>query len=536
MEGYEYGSCTKKYMDTIPTYTKKSLKIVEYCYLYKIKHNFINDYFLVFEENIMVMWLIIIFIIVVCVVLTKKLLDLFLAKFVISIKKRHDLSPLFVGAIFLPLSYQLKDLFFLSKAPRTEPFDLYYHWTKNLSCYFHYMCIPFTFLLLKDAKTEKLPRQFVNTSLAFIFVILASIISIGYYTFINKLTAIYFICLGILYYVLVGFMVPKYNQRRLVEREKWEKVDQFTLDIAETDRQINEVIFKDEVNLKDIKKKSKEIEKQHKSVIYRILKQIWDPELSFRDNCIQSPIIVASLFTTPYPKNPMMKTVLRYPIVGFGIYFTMNTTFYTGNYWVDGIATLLTLLSYVLMERYSDKKNVKTFIELISIVQAQSILILITGFIGDAMYFIPFSFSMNRTSVNSFWNSIRMVYPRVLYGYIFLKNNEFMVLAVSYFCCWIFQMTFMFGKEMFNNINFGNKTFDLFGQNDAFIEMGFGFGHNSQRYLAFQAVMVFALFIVQVYYFNSTRGAPDKNFARSMLVVWVVSMSYSFWFGIAQRS
>jgi hypothetical protein len=536
MEGYEYGSCTKRYMDTITTYTKKSLKIVEFCNQYRVRRNLINEYYLRFNENIVLMWVLIIVLIIACVTFTKRLLDLFLAKFVISIKKRHDLSPLFVGSVFLTLSYQLKDIFLLSASPKVEPFDLYYTYAKNISCYFHYLCIPFSFLLLKDAITEKLPRGFVNTSLAFIFTILLSTVLVGYFARINYVIGAYYVGLGVLYFILVALMIPKYNRRRLAEREKWQRVDQFTRQVAEVDRQINEVVFRDEVNLKDIKKKTKEIEKQHKSVIYRIMKQIWDPELTFLDNCIQSPIIVASLFTTPYPKNPMMKTILRYPIVGFGIYFTMNTTFYSGVYWVEVAVTLVTLLTYVLMERFSDKKNVKTFIELISIVQAQSILILITGLIGDAIFFIPFSLSMNRTSVNSFWSSIRIVYPRVMYGYIFLKNNEFMVLAVSYFSCWIFQMTFMFGKAVIGNTSNGNHIFDLFGTQDKFINMGFGLGHNTQRYLAFQVIMVLALFIAQLYYFNTTRGAPDKNFARSMLVVWSVAMGYSLWFGLSQSS
>lgn len=535
MEGFEFGSCTKRYLDTIQTYTKKTIKLIEYCNTYAVNSNFIKIYFLKMNEHNVVMWFLIIVIIIVAVVLTKRLLDLFLAKFVISIKKRHDLSPVFVGAVFLPICYQLKDLFYFSSGPRVEPFDLYYMLTMNISCYFHYLCVPFAFLLLKDAKTEHLPRGFVNTSLAFILAIIIFTEFIGIYADIDYWVSVVYFTIGVLYYIFVGFMVPKYNKRRLAEREKWEKVDNYTQEIEEIDREINQVVFKEQIDITGIKKR-KIVEKQHKSVLYRIMKQIWNPELDLINNLIQSPIIIASLFTTPYPKNPMMKTILRYPIVTFGTYFTMNTTFYTGSLIFEISTTLLVLLIYVLMERFSDKKNVKTFIELISIVQAQAILILITNTIGDAIFYIPFSLSMNRTSVNVVWTSLRVVYPRVMYGYIFLKNGEFMVLAVSYFSCWIFQMTFMFSKTVATNVFWGNKIFSLFGSKDKFLAMPFGFGVNSQKFMMYQMVMFVSLVIVQLYYFNGTRGPPNKNFARSMLVVWLLAMGYSMYFGLFEKS
>ena len=537
MDTYEYGSCSKKFMDSIPNFPQKTIKLLEFCIQYKLDNNFITLYYLKLNEQMALMWIIIISIIIIAVTLTKRLLDLFLAKFVISIKKRHDLSPFFVGTIFLPICYQLRETFYISDNQKTEPFDLYYTYISNLSCYIHYLTIPFVFLLLKDAKTEILPRDYVNLSLLFIFVIILTQQIVGIFASVNYYTCGIFLFIGVIYFVLVAFMTPKNNARYLTERAKWTHVDTFTQQVADQDRVINDVVFKDSINIKDIKKRETG-QKQQKSVVYRIIQQIWSHELSLLDNCLQSPIILVSLFTTPYPKNPLMKTVFRYYILYFGSYLGLTSMFEISNFYITSFLSLLILLTYFILEAYAENQRyIKTFIEIISIVQAQALLSLIVRTMGDAFFFVPFALSMNRSSTHLIISSLLMSYPRVMYGYVLLKNGQFMTMAISYFSCWIFQTTILFAKDIALNYSHGNIYMDLYNNKDPFIEMPFGFGRSTQKFIITLHIILLALLAAQSYYFNSSRtGAPNKRFAKSMLAVWLVYMAYGFWFGLTQIS
>ena len=135
--------------------------------------------------------------------------------------------------------------------------------------------------------------------------------------------------------------------------------------------------------------------------------------------------------------------------------------------------------------------------------------------VGNVMYIAPFFFSMNRTSVYSLWMAGRNSFFRLMYGWSLFESGEFMILMTSYFSTWIYWGTVLFAKNLALNYYYQNYFLDFYSNRDFFLTQPFGFGANSQKLIMLQFLMLVAIVLVQIYYYNH-QLKPGYNFARSM--------------------
>lgn len=525
MENDKHGSCSLRYLSSITSISERNAKILEYCRVLAYKNNPVTFYYLNMKERALFTVFIAVLILLIIFFLTKKIVELFLTKFILSIKKRHNLSSVVVGIFILPFWYGFSSFFSLHYFAKSEPFHLYYEVCKLISATFHLLALPFTFALLTKVQTQDIPKTFLNISFLFITLSFVAILFLGYIEEFNYYYCQIFLVLGLIYYSIIILWIPSYNKKKLEDEKKWDKIDAFTQEINEEDQKIDEVLFYDVLNLKDLKKKQLKIEKQQKTVMYRIWKQIWDSDLDLSDNLIQSPIIIASLFTIPYPKNPMMKTIIRYPIVFLGSFLGFNGMISSLGLLYSLLCAILILTIYILMETFLENKNyVKTFVEIISIFQAQYFLNYLSLFTGDALYFFPFAFSLNRTTYATICDAIRNNVWRLLYTYVFFMNGEYAMAIMSNFSLIIAFMTINMSKVAAINYYYQNDFFSLFGDGDPFLNSIFEMSDNTQNLIIFVIFFSLILIATQAYYFNGMKINNPIGFGRSMLVIWSTYM------------
>ena len=404
MTDFQNFDCKKGYIEQIYRPTQKNLLIELYCGGNFDMYNLVDLYYRSLGSNAIVMFLIICAIYPVLFMFVGFIADKYLSVGMQDLSDRFKLSPTLAAVTLIAFANGAPDVLSSMKAGKGGDGPLV-----SLASLYGGFIFSATLVICNvvwnAGGNVKLPKLAVLKELGFYFLSVCVIIGFGIYGYTG------FAFLGVYAVLYVAYILTTIAIEKFADPEAEDDIED-ELQQGRAGEEIGSSIDDFSVNKSKPYETEIEIEEQDdelhkaakdKNVFELIVDEVVDPEASFIENLVIMPLAIGGMLTISYLENPLMKTPLKYAVIGASLFWIMMTMNLMPN---EKLITLIivvaTMVVFLFLDLVKINKNIKEILwELLSVFSAIGWINIISAVIVDFIKFLAFYFNINQVILSA---------------------------------------------------------------------------------------------------------------------------------------